>query len=213
MSIPKVIHYCWFGHGEKSELMKQCMESWKKFCPDWQIIEWNEENFDVNFCPYASRAYAQKRYGFLSDAARLEIIYKEGGVYLDTDVELRRSLNDLLENAAWFGYGSATEINTGSGFGAVKGHPFIRKLRDHYFMIPDKAPFEVCTVFDTRIFKEEFPDFAADHDVRQKFGDVLIIENIWHYVIHHYTNTWMTKRQRFLSRSKAFNFVKKLVKK
>ena len=77
--IPKIINYCWFGRGEKSDIMKNCIASWKKFCPDWDIVEWNEDNFDVNFCPYAAKAYKERRYGFLSDAARLAIIYNTGG--------------------------------------------------------------------------------------------------------------------------------------
>lgn len=210
--IPKVIHYCWFGRGEKSELMQKCMASWKQHCPDWVIIEWNEDNFDVNFCPYAAKAYREKRWGFLSDVARLQIIYNHGGVYLDTDVELRCPIDALLDNGAWFGYGSAAEINTGSGFGAIKGHPFVQKLLNQYLAFKDEQQYEVCTVLDTKVFKSEFPDFAADHDVRQQLGDVLIIENIWHYVIHHYTNTWMTPRQKWMSKSKLIGFIRKLLK-
>ena len=165
--IPKVIHYCWFGRGKLTPLMEQCVASWTKYCPDWEIVRWDEDNFDVNFCPYAAKAYRAKRYGFLSDAARLKIIYENGGVYLDTDVELRCPLDELLENDAWFGYGSSTEINTGSGFGAVKGHPFVKELLDHYTELTDQDKFEVCTVFDTKVFKRIFPEFAADHDVRQ----------------------------------------------
>ena len=211
MSIPKVIHYCWFGRGEKSELMKKCMESWKVHCPDWEIIEWNEDNFDPNFCPYTAKAYKEKRWGFLTDAARLKIIYEHGGVYLDTDVELRHPIDELLDNGAWFGYGSTTEINTGSGFGAVAGHPLIKKLLDHYLSIRPLR-YTVCTKFDTRIFHQEFPDFAGDHDVRQKFDDVLIIENIWHYVIHHYTNTWMSPWQKLTNKSKLWRFLRKLLR-
>lgn len=200
MSIPKIIHYCWFGRGQKSELMIKCMESWKKYCPDWQIIEWNEDNFDVNFCPYAAKAYKEKRYGFLADAARLKIIYENGGVYLDTDVELKCSLDELLENEAWFGYGQETEINTGSGFGAVKGSRIVELLLKQYLEFPEEQPFEVCTKVDTKVFRKHFPDFAANYKVRQEYQGILILNNIWHYVTHHYTGTWMTKRQRVITR-------------
>lgn len=117
MGIPKIIHYCWFGKGEKSILIKKCMNSWKKYCPDWEIVEWNEDNFDVDFCAYSSNAFKKKKYAYCSDVARLKIIYENGGIYLDTDVELLAPLDDLLENKAWFAYGTNTEINTGSGFG------------------------------------------------------------------------------------------------
>lgn len=127
MSIPRVIHYCWFGRGEKSELMQRCISSWKEHCPDYEIIEWNEDNFDVNFCPYAAKAYAEHRWGFMTDAARLMIIYQNGGIYLDTDVELIRPLDDLLDCEAWFAYGTGTEINTGSGFGGGCRKPVHKK--------------------------------------------------------------------------------------
>lgn len=199
MSIPKVIHYCWFGRGQKPELMIKCMESWRRNCPDWKIIEWNEDNFDVNFCSYAAKAYREKRYGFLADAARLKIIYENGGVYLDTDVELKCSLDELLENEAWFGYGQKTEINTGSGFGAVKGHWLVELILKQYLEFPENQPFEVCTKVDMRVFRKHFPGYAADSTVRQEYNGILILDNIWHYVIHHYTGTWMTKRQRIIT--------------
>ncbi len=194
--IPKVIHYCWFGKGQKTELMLRCMETWKKYCPGWKIIEWNEDNFDVEFCEYSKKAFKQKRYGFLSDAARLKIIFENGGVYLDTDVELRNPIDELCAYDAFFGYGTTREINTGSGFGAVKGCPFIKKLLDQYIHFDENAKFELCTVLDTKVFTQEFPNFAADHDVEQVFNNMIILNNIWHYVIHHYTGTWQTPMQR-----------------
>lgn len=212
MSIPKVIHYCWFGRGEKSELIQKCMASWKKYCPDWEIIEWNEDNFDVNFCPYAAKAYREKRWAFLSDVARLQIIYSHGGVYLDTDAELINSIDELLDNEAWFGYATATEIGTGVGFGAVMNHPFIYKLLKQYLSFSEQQKFELCTKLDNRVFEKEYPNFAANHDVRQRCNGVLIIENIWHYAIHHYTNTWMTPRQKWMSKSKLIGFIRKLLK-
>ena len=195
--IPKVIHYCWFGRGEKPELVIKCLKSWKDFCPDYQIIEWNEDNFDVDFCTYTAKAYREKRYGFLPDAARLKIIYENGGVYLDTDVELIHSLDELLSYPAWFGYGTATGINPGSGFGGEKGNRFIGKLLQQYLLFDDTVRFEVCTVTDTRIFAKELPAFAANHTIRQVYDDVVILDNIWKYTNHHYTGTWMTPWQRF----------------
>lgn len=207
-----MIHYCWFGRGEKSDLIKKCMDSWRKFCPDYQIIEWNEDNFNVNFCPYASKAYNEKRWGFLSDVARLQIIYQYGGVYLDTDVELLQPIDDLLKNEAWFAYGSLSEINTGSGFGSVKGNFFVEKLLAQYCSFSEDKKLEVCTVLDTRVFQREFPDFAANHDIRQEYNGILIINDIWRYVIHHYTNTWMTKRQRWMSKSKLVAIIRNIKK-
>lgn len=203
MSIPKIIHYCWFGRNEKPELVKKCIESWKKHCPDYEIIEWNEDNVDVNFCSYSKRAYKQKRWGFAVDVLRMKIIYENGGIYLDTDVELVNNLDSLLNNAAWFGYGTDIEINTGSGFGAEKGNPFIKTILEHYVNLDEGSKFEVCTAQEAPIFKREFPDFYADQTLKkdQIVGDrVLILWNIWEYTNHHYTSTWQTPVQRVFNK-------------
>ena len=86
MSIPKIIHYCWFGGGTISPENRKCMESWKKYCPDYKIIEWNEQNFEISQNRYAQQAYAAKRYALVSDYVRLAVLYEYGGIYLDTDV-------------------------------------------------------------------------------------------------------------------------------
>ena len=86
--IPKVIHYCWFGANALPESAIECIESWKQFCPDYEIIQWNETNYDVTKNRYMHEAYQNKKYGFVPDYARLDIIYTHGGIYLDTDVEL-----------------------------------------------------------------------------------------------------------------------------
>ena len=98
--IPKKIHYCWFGRGEKSKKIKKCIESWRKYCPDYEIVEWNEDNFDVYQNAYTKYCYDNKKYAFLSDYARLLIVYFEGGIYYDTDVEVIKPINDLLKNKA-----------------------------------------------------------------------------------------------------------------
>ena len=97
MSIPKIIHYCWFGGGAISPENRKCMESWKKYCPDYKIIEWNDQNFDISTNRYAQQAYEAKKYAFVSDYVRLAVLYEYGGIYLDTDVELVRPLDELLE--------------------------------------------------------------------------------------------------------------------
>ena len=97
--IPKVIHYCWFGGNEMSELEKKCIESWKTQCPDYEIIRWDETNYDVTKNLYMQQAYAAKKWAFVSDYARLDILYQHGGIYLDTDVELLQSLNTLRSHS------------------------------------------------------------------------------------------------------------------
>ena len=110
--IPKKIHYGGFGGNEKSKLAKKCINSWKKYCPDYEIIEWNESNFDVTQNDYLRFCYENKKWAFLSDLARLMIIYSEGGIYFDTDVEMIKSIDFLLEYEAFFGFENRKNIAT-----------------------------------------------------------------------------------------------------
>lgn len=130
--INKVIHYCWFGGNSKSQVIEKCIESWRKFCPDYEIIEWNESNFDVNLFKYTKQSYDAKKYAFVSDVARLYIVYKYGGIYLDTDVELKKSLDDFIKYDAWFNWESNLFIASGLGFGAQKGSKYIKAMLDIY---------------------------------------------------------------------------------
>ncbi|HPE94612.1 MAG TPA: glycosyltransferase [Bacillota bacterium] len=116
--IPKIIHYCWFGGKEKSRLAKKCIESWKRFCPDYEIREWNEENFDVNSYKFTEQAYEAGKYAFVSDVARLYAVYTCGGFYFDTDVELIRCPDQLRNEPAFMGMEKSLYVATGLGFGA-----------------------------------------------------------------------------------------------
>ncbi len=102
--IPKIIHYCWFGHGEMPQLAKDCIASWHKYMPDWKYKLWNEDNFDVSCTPYSKEAYEAGKYAFVSDVARLKALNEEGGVYLDTDVKVFKSLEPLLDYHAFAGF-------------------------------------------------------------------------------------------------------------
>lgn len=126
--IPKIIHYCWFGRGEKPKLAKRCISSWEKYCPDYKIIEWNEDNFDVNCNAYTKWCYENKKYAFLSDYVRLLVVYEHGGIYFDTDVELIRNMDFLLKDQAFFGFETDVmdvsnpknaDINSGLAYGSV----------------------------------------------------------------------------------------------
>lgn len=130
--IPKIIHYCWFGRNEKTKLAKKCILSWEKYCPDYTIIEWNEDNFDINLNSYTKMCYEQKRYAFLADYVRLLKVYEQGGIYFDTDVEVIRSFDDLLENKAFFGFENNEFINTGLGFGAEPQNEVVMKMINEY---------------------------------------------------------------------------------
>ena len=130
--IPKVIHYCWFGGNEKTELIQYCINSWRKYCPAYEIREWNEHNYDVTKQKYMREAYAAGKWAFVSDYARLDIIYRFGGIYLDTDVELIRSLDALLHYRAVMGFENGKHVATGLICAAVAKHETIKELRDSY---------------------------------------------------------------------------------
>ena len=104
--IPKVIHYCWFGKGKMPDLALKCLESWKKYCPDYVIKEWNEDNFDLDLYPYAREAYDNRKFAFVTDVVRLYALYHEGGIYMDTDVELVNSIDKFLHHTAFSGFES-----------------------------------------------------------------------------------------------------------
>lgn len=134
--IPKIIHYCWFGRNPKGMVEKKCIASWKKFCPDFQIIEWNEDNYDLASAPmFVRQAIEAKKWAFATDYIRLKVVYDYGGIYMDTDVELVKPLDSLLENKAYFGLiysNSAISIASGLGFGAEKHTECLRKLMSIY---------------------------------------------------------------------------------
>lgn len=130
--IPKIIHYCWFGRGEKPKLAKKCIASWKKYCPDYEIIEWNEDNFDINVFEYTKFTNDRKLYAYLSDFVRLWAVEKYGGFYFDTDVELIRPLDPYLEKIAFFGFETPQYITTGIGFGAIPHHVSVQEMLSKY---------------------------------------------------------------------------------
>ena len=138
--IPKKIHYCWFGGNPLPDSAKKCIESWKKFSPDYEIIEWNENNFDVNCCEYVHEAYEAKKWAFVSDVARLTALVTQGGIYMDTDVELIRPLDDLLSLEAFACFEDKNSIAT-CLMACQAGQPLFQEIRKLYdslhFIKPD----------------------------------------------------------------------------
>ena len=130
--IPKTIHYCWFGGKPKPKLAEKCIASWRRLCPDFEIIEWNESNYDVTAHPYTKSCFERGMWAFLSDFVRLDVVFREGGLYFDTDVELIRDPSQLLENEAFFAFESSDYVNTGLGFGSVAGHPAVSAMLAEY---------------------------------------------------------------------------------
>ena len=144
MSIPKTIHYCWFGGKPKPELAEKCIRSWKKYCPDFEILEWNEHNFDVSEAPgYVQQAYACKRWAFVSDYVRLKALTEMGGVYMDTDVEVIRPLDPYLNHRAFAGFEHPERVQTGL-LACEKDFPLFREFMAYYdtasFLREDGTP-------------------------------------------------------------------------
>lgn len=213
--IPKKIHYCWFGGNPLPELAVKCISGWKKFCPDYEIIEWNETNYDVTKNEYMRQAYENKKWGFVPDYARLDIIYNNGGIYLDTDVELVKPLDPLLELDAFAGVEQNSEyVALGLGFGAKPNHPAIKALRDYYNEISfaengalnlTPAPQVNYKVFCDMGY-EFLPEihecggitvFPAEYfcPIDYDTGKLCLTENA--FSIHHYTATWYDEAQKY----------------
>lgn len=216
--IPKVIHYCWFGGAELPEKDRKCIESWKKFCPDYQIIKWNETNYDITKNSYMYQAYQAKKWGFVPDYARLDIIYQHGGIYLDTDVELIKSLDPLLENDAFMGFEDCDNVSPGLCIAARAHHPTIGKLMEIYaereFVQPDGSldltPSPVMNtealvqmglkknnkkqvVAGVTIFPKEY---FCPKDYRT--GKLTVTDHT--YAIHWFHASWMTPHQKRMMR-------------
>lgn len=148
--IPKKIHYCWFGRNPKPKMAEKCIASWKKYCPDYEIIEWNEDNFDVNMNGYTRMCIEQKKYAFLSDYVRLYVVEKHGGVYFDTDVEVIKPIDILLENSAFYCFETNEYVASGLGFGSVAhGESISKMLAEYDFLLSGDAGVVGCPKLNT----------------------------------------------------------------
>lgn len=215
--IPKVIHYCWFGRGEKPKLAKKCIASWKKYMPDYEIIEWNEDNYDVFSNPYTRFCYENKKWAFLSDYIRLDIVAQYGGVYFDTDVEVLKNIDHLLNCGAFYCFESNDFINTGEGFGAEQGHPSVLAMKQEYHKLEcdseQQYPIIICPQLNTKALMQFgltlngesqtlgnveilSSDFMNPYD--DLIGKLCLSENT--VSIHWYSKSWMKKR--FILKSK-----------
>jgi len=135
--IPKKIHYCWFGGNPLPQDALMCIESWKKYFPDYEIIEWNEKNFDMNSCDYIREAAENKKWAFVSDFARFKILYDFGGIYFDTDVEVVRNFDEIIAMGAFMGKEEPQDsttyvINPGLGMAAEQGNGFCLDVIEYY---------------------------------------------------------------------------------
>ena len=221
--IPKVINYCWFGGNPKPKEIIDCINSWKKICPDYEIIEWNESNFDISINSYVKEAYDNKKWAFVSDYARLWIIYKYGGIYLDTDVKLIKNIDDILEYELFLCSEDNEHIATGLGFGAKPNNKYVKKMLDDYnnvhFIYDGKMDLTPCPVRNTeslKLFLNNIKDKSLKQIVdncvyfpKEFFnpknpitGDFDITENT--YGIHLYLGTWVKPSKKILFKIKQF---------
>lgn len=220
--IPKIIHYCWFGRGQKPELALRCIESWKKYCPDYEIKEWNEDNFNLDMYPYAREAYDNRKFAFVTDIVRLYALLKEGGIYMDTDVEVLKPLDSLLQYEAVSGFEAEARIQTGL-MACLDSHPLFQELLDDYNGLHFKREDGLLdlTTNVTRItnvcLRHGFvpngklqtvggftllpKDYLCPKDSLTK--EVHLTENT--LCIHHFDGSWVSKGDKF--KQKVINFI------
>ena len=215
-NIPKIIHYCWVGGNPKPQSVLYCIESWKRCCPDYEIREWNETNYDFTKNEYMRQAYEAKKWGFVPDYARLDIVYEHGGIYLDTDVEMVRSFDHLLENECFFGFEDTGDgknyVNCGHGFGAVPFHDAVRDARDLYehlsFTNADgslnllASPYYTTQALRQMGLVQENRDqqlpgvqvYASDVLCPKNFRTGKVTKTIRTVSIHHFTASWVDEK-------------------
>lgn len=218
--IPKIIHYCWFGNKELPEKDRKCIESWKKYCPEYEIIQWNESNYDIEKNKYMKQAYEMKKWGFVPDYARLDIIYNYGGIYVDTDVEFIRNIDELLYQKAFCAFEDKDYVALGLGFGAVKHFDLIKEMLEVYddvsFINSDgslnclPSPSYQTKVMDKYGLKHDgkyqiIKDMAVypekmlcgmspySYQISKKLDGV--------YMIHHYAGSWLDDKEVQLKNS------------
>lgn len=212
--IPKIIHYCWFGGNPLPEDAVACIESWKKYCPDYEIMEWNESNFPVDFNDYVKEAYEAKKWAFVSDVARLYALVNYGGVYMDTDVEVVRPIDKILEYGAISGFESSGSVPTGL-MACEKEHPFFVRLLNDYegdHFIMEDGSYNLTTnvvritnmcldgglvLNDTEQTVCDFTlmphDYFCPKDIVSH--EVFLTENT--YAIHHFSGSWLSDEKKY----------------
>lgn len=210
--IPKILHYFWFGKNKFPELEQRCINSWKEKCTNYEIKRWDESNYDIAKNSYMKQAYEAKKWGFVSDYARLDIIEQYGGIYLDTDVEVIKPFDQLLRLSAFFGFESKQLVATGLGFGAKKGHPFIKKLMEDY---QEREFLKEGEIYDLTscpfIQTETFKKYGLNLNNKiQKIMDVTVLpaeclNPVYHmiphitentFTIHHFSGSWTSEKNK-----------------
>lgn len=189
--IPRKIHYCWFGGKPKSDLVLRCIDSWKKVCPDYEIIEWNETNWDVTCNSYTREAYQAGKWAFVSDVARLDVIYRYGGLYLDTDVELKSSPQKYMQKNGWLAFESLIAIATGLGFAAEAGNPLIEAmLKDYegrsFYKKDGTMDLTACPYYNTKVLRNLLPALKMNDTTQEIDGMTIVSSHDYQQFAHHH---------------------------
>ena len=225
--IPKIIHYCWFGRNPLPDSALKCISSWKKYLPDYEIKEWNEDNFDIEMIPYTKEAYQTKKYAFVSDFARFWILYKYGGLYFDTDVEVIKNMDSIVERGAFMGCETraTNEIRVAPGLalGAEPGMALYKELIDEYskdHFVNEDSSNNVKTIV-ARTTEMLFKYGLTNEDKLQMVLDTYIYPDKYFcpmnrftkkikiseetVSIHHYDASWQTPETQWIQ-SNTYNY-------
>lgn len=201
--IPKIIHYCWFGSKNIPEELENYISSWRKYCPDYEIILWNEKNFNLSSSAFTRKHYENKNYAFVSDYVRMHALYFYGGIYLDTDVEVKKSLDCFLIHDAFAGLESKDVVQT-AVLGCKSNHILIKEIIDHYDKIGYKENQEANTLTISSIIFEKFNirECQEAFQVGSYSGDSIAIyppdffciETTPNYTVHHFHGSWINNK-------------------
>lgn len=217
--IPKKIHYCWFGRGQMPPLAQKCIESWKEYLPEYEIKEWNEDNFDLELYPYVKEAYENRKFAFVTDVVRLYALFNEGGIYMDTDVEVLKPLDSLLKYKGVSGFETELTIATGL-MASEKGHPLVKEWLDDYdnkHFLRSNGTMDLTTNvtritnickkygFEGNNEKQTLNDFTflpKDYLCPKSYSTGKIEKTSNTLTIHHFAGSWKSKssirKERFL---------------
>lgn len=192
--IPKIIHYCWFGRNPKPEIIEKCIASWRKYCPDWEIREWNEDNFDITTVPYMKEAYEAKKWAFVSDVVRLLVVNQFGGIYLDTDVEIlcKNPFEKYLQYDCIMSFENARNIASGLIYGSFPKMQLGEQLLEPYLKIHYSKETElVNSKMNYPIFNQEFPTLKWNGKTQIVENTIIIgCEEYAKQMRHYGTRTW-----------------------
>lgn len=227
--IPRKIHYVWVGGNPLTPLAEKCIESWKKFCPDYEIVRWDESNFDINENTYCKQAYEKKKWAFVSDYIRLKVLYEHGGVYLDTDVEVIKNIDKFLKYPAFSGFENETNVQTGV-IASEKNNLWIKRNLDFYSyhsFIKKNGSLDLTTnvITITNITKKMYPQIALNN-TEQHFESVSFFPKDYFcplsyvtkeleitkntHMIHHFAGSWIGRPSLF---QKIIKKIKSVIKK